>query len=159
VIALALATLTAALTAAPAHADEVKQQTHLVAQFGSGHTGWVKIALEKNPPTNEARAHVGVWCQNASGTKVNCGAVEFFGSLTVEHSEEGVGWQMDIMEPLNYLDSSPPLTVNEYTPWSCTSQGNDQYRAVIYGVRIRDAFGQWSGYKVRTHPTWLGSFC
>jgi hypothetical protein len=39
---------------ATAHADEVKQQTHLVAQFGSGHTGWIKIALEKDPSTDKA---------------------------------------------------------------------------------------------------------
>jgi hypothetical protein len=34
--------------------DEVKQQTHLVAQFDSGHTGWIKIALEKDPSTDKA---------------------------------------------------------------------------------------------------------
>jgi hypothetical protein len=78
-VALALATLATVLVAAPAHAVEVKQQTHLVAQFNSGHTGWVKIALEKDPDLNTARAHVAVWCQNASGTKVYCGAIDFAG--------------------------------------------------------------------------------
>jgi hypothetical protein len=49
--------------------------------------------------------------------------------------------------------------LHEYTAWSCTFEGDDQYRAAIFNVRIQDAFYQWSGWKDRTHPTWLGSFC
>jgi hypothetical protein len=45
--------------AAPAYAEEVKQQIHLVAQFDSGHTGWIKIALERDY-LGRARAHLGV---------------------------------------------------------------------------------------------------
>jgi hypothetical protein len=159
-VALALATLATVLTAAPAHAEEVKQQTHLVSQFNSGHTGWVKIALEKNTSTNESRAHVGVWCQNASGTKVQCGAVQFSGTLEVEYWHEGYGWDRSAQwDYVSELDTDPPLTVNKYNPWFCTLEGPDQYRAIIYGVRIQDAFGQWGGWKDRTHPTYTGTFC
>jgi hypothetical protein len=56
------------------------------------------------------------------------------------------------------VDTDPPLTWNYYTFWQCTGQGPDQYRAVVYDIRIQDIFGQWSGWKTRTHPTWLGDF-
>jgi hypothetical protein len=162
-VAFTLATLATVLVAAPAHAVEVKQQTHLVAQFKSGHTGWFKIALEKDTSNNKARAHLGVWCQNASGTKVHCGAVEgnhFGGRLSVEHWDETYGWQPDINANLvDYSEPDPPLTLNIYTQWACTGEGNDQYRAAVFQVRIIDAFGEPSGWKDRTHPTWLGSFC
>jgi hypothetical protein len=169
-VALALATLATVLTAPAAHAAEVAGQTHLVAQFNSGHTGWIKIALEKYPTVNAARAHAAIWCQNASGTKVQCGAIEGLydprpppsrgGYLTVEYWDESLGWQVAIERRLyGYWDPDPPLTTNLYTDWSCTGQGLDQYRAVIGNIRIQDAFGQWSGWKTRTHPTWNGSFC
>lgn len=167
-VAIALATVATVLTAAPAHAIEVKQQTHLVSQFNSGHTGWVKIALEKNTSTNQARAHLGAWCQNASGTKVNCGNVQFKANdsfLDVQYWEESGGlWKYTDRDPLcpgsyNCSNTPPPTVLDTYTSWACTGEGSDQYRAVIYNVRIQDAFGQWGGWKTRTHPTWLGSFC
>jgi hypothetical protein len=158
-IALALATLTTVLAAPPAHAAEVARQTHLVSRFSSGHTGWVKIALEKDG-NNAMRAHVGVWCENASGTRVQCGAINFAGDLQIQYWLENSGWTVtDIYDPLNYTNSNPPLTLNEYTFWGCTGQGTDQYRAIIWNVRIQDAFGQWGGYKTRTHPTWNGTSC
>jgi hypothetical protein len=158
-VALALATLATVLTAPPAHAAEVAGQTHLVSQFSSGHTGWVKIALEKDS-NNSMRAHVAVWCQNASGTKVQCGAIDFAGKLSLQYWAENFGWDAtNVGEILDYTDNDPPLTLNEYTFWGCTGQGTDQYRAIIYGVRIQDAFGEWGGYKTRTHPTWNGTSC
>jgi hypothetical protein len=158
-VAFTLATVATVLGAAPAHAAEVKQQTHLVAQFNSGHTGWIKIALEKDS-NNSIRAHVGVWCQNAAGTKVQCGAVQFAGSLQVQFWLENSGWGLtDVYVDLVETDSDPPLTVNRYTFWGCTGQGTDQYRAVVYAVKIQDIFGQWSDWKTRTHPTWDGTSC
>jgi hypothetical protein len=162
-VALALATLASVLVAAPAHAEEVKQQTHLVAQFNSGHTGWIKIALEVDD-YDQGRAHVGIWCQNASGTKVQCGAIEFAypsSKLNAEWWEETQSsWLPLASESLaGDLYSDPPLTLNLYTVWACGGEYSDQYRAVISDVRIQDAFGQWSGWKTRTHPTWLGSIC
>jgi hypothetical protein len=165
-VALALATVATALTATPAHAVEVKQQTHLVAQFSSGHTGWVKIALEKDPSNNKARAHLAIWCQNASGTQVNCGSYGFKANaswLRVEYWSETAGWQYVVILPLcgTPTDCDYPASGidNKWTGWECTGQGSDQYRASIENVRIKDAFGQMSGWKTRTHPTWLGSFC
>jgi hypothetical protein len=163
-VAFTLAILTTVLVPGPAHADEVKQQTHLVAQFNSGDTGWVKIALERDY-LGRARAHVGVWCQDSTGFKVACGAIEFkdfSGLLTVDYWYEVPGgtdrWQPIIYKPIDYLDDWPPHTLNECTDWLC-AQGTDQYRAVIRDVRIQDIFGQWSGWKTRTHPTWLGWYC
>jgi hypothetical protein len=166
-VALTLATLATVLVAAPAHAVEVKQQTHLVAQFRSGHTGWIKIALEKDLSNNKARAHAGIWCQNASGARVNCGAITFKASgswLRVEHWDETYGWQYDLTNPLCPVTGSDCRqsvfgVMNEYTSWGCTGEGNDQYRAVIYNVKIEDAFGEESEWKTRTHPTWLGFYC
>jgi hypothetical protein len=158
-VALALATLATVLTAPPAHAAEVAGQTHLVSQFNSGHTGWVKIALEKDA-NNAMRAHLGVWCQNASGTKVQCGAIEINGSLQIQYWLENSGWHLsNVYEQIITTYSDPPLTLNRYTFWGCTGQGTDQYRAIIYNVRIQDAFGQWGSYKTRTHPTWNGTSC
>ena len=158
-VALVLATLATVLAAPPAHAAEVKQQTHMISQFPSGHTGWVKIALEKES-NNFMRAHLGAWCQNASGTKVQCGAIEITGSLQIQYWLENSGWQMsDVWQQIITTYSDPPLTLNRYTYWGCTGQGTDQYRAIIYNVRIQDAFGDWGQYYTRTHPTWNGTSC
>src|SRR5215203_3739305 len=96
------------------HSKEVKQQTHLVAQFDSGHTAWIKIALEKDPATNKARAHLGIWCQNASGATVRCGAIQSkansASSLTGEHWEEtGSTWRYVIKFPF-CVGSNQPCT-------------------------------------------------
>jgi hypothetical protein len=159
-VALTLATLATVLTAPPAHAAPLKSQTHLVSQFDSGHTGWVKIGLEGDA-NNAMRAHLGVWCQNASGTKVQCGAIDISGSLKIQYWREAYSsWvDTDIWEQIITLYSDPPLTLNRYTFWGCTGQGTDQYRAIIMSVRIQDAFGQWGGWKIRTHPTWNGTSC
>jgi hypothetical protein len=166
-VPLALASLATVLVAAPAHAVEAKQQTHLVAQFKSGHTGWIKIALEKDLSNNKARAHAAIWCQNASGARVDCGAITYKSDaswLEVQHWDETYGWQYDLTLPL--CAAGPPDCrqhnfgiQDEYTSWGCTGEGNDQYRAVIYNVKIEDAFGEESTWKTRTHPTWLGSYC
>jgi hypothetical protein len=101
---------------------------------------------------------------------VRCGAIQSMAnsasSLTVEHWEEtGSIWRYVIKFPfcvgsnVPCTSISPPLVDNTYTVWDCTGEGSDQYRAVVYDIRIMDAFGQWSGWKTRTHPTWRGSFC
>jgi hypothetical protein len=121
-VALALASLATLVVAAPAHAVEAKQQTHLVAQFDSGHSGWIKIALEKDLSNNKARAHAAIWCQNASGTRVNCGAITYKASdswLEVQHWDETYGWQYDLTLPLCAASTDcrmPNFGVeNEYT--------------------------------------------
>jgi hypothetical protein len=161
VVALALATLATVVTAAPAQAAEVKGQTHLVAQFDSGHTGWIKIALERLDGIY-ARAHLAVWCQNASGTKVQCRRWELapYGALSVQWWNEGTGWSYTASTWYGpWIQYLPPVPHNKYTEWRCTDQGTDQYRALIKDIRIQDAFGQWSGWKTRTHETWLGAYC
>jgi hypothetical protein len=158
-VALTLATLATVLVATPAYAVEVKQSTHADIHFGSGHTGKVKIALEKDNSNSKARAHVGVWCTETQGATVKCGAIEFDGTLSVQYSREGFGWTTTSVRGLDYVNTDPPVVLNEYTPWACTLQGEDQYRALIVRVRIQDAFGQWSSWRTYTHGTWNGSFC
>jgi hypothetical protein len=157
-VALSLAILATVLVAGPAQAVEVKQQTHDI-NFASGHTGKIKIALEKDNSNNTARGHVGVWCTSTQGATVKCGAVEFDGSIHTQYWNEGVGWTTSRQDPLDYLDTDPPLTINHYNLWHCPGVGQDQYRALIVRVRVQDAFGQWSSWRTLTHPTWNGSFC
>jgi hypothetical protein len=133
----------------------------MVAQFNSGHTGWIKIALERLDGIY-ARAHLAIWCQNASGTKVACDKWELapYGHLAVQYWDESSGWaDTPSVWFGGYVEYDPPLTDHLYTDWACTNEGTDQYRAVITDIRIQDAFGQWSGWKTRTHLTWLGGFC
>jgi hypothetical protein len=157
-VAFILATLATVLVAAPAFASEVKGQTHKASVFGTGHAGYVKIALEKDA-SSHARAHVGVWCENSSGSKIQCGAIEFNGHLDVQHWDETNGWTPDIAKGLDYVNTDPPTTLNEYTSWGCTSEGTDQYRAIIYQVRIQDTDGTWGSWHDFTHSSWLGSYC